>query len=62
MPLPDVSEISEALSLVHLSVKEGSDEDPAMQISFPRAVDEKGRIAQDALRLHYSTKTRLPIA
>src|SRR5205807_972933 len=61
MTLPDISEISEALSLIQLSVKEGSDEDPAVQIAFRPALDEKGRIAQEApLWLHYSSKTKLP--
>jgi len=61
MPLPDVQEIRETLSLVELSLRKGSDDDPAVQIAFRPAVDEKGRVAQDSpLWLHYSAKTKLP--
>jgi hypothetical protein len=61
MPLPKIPEIREALSLVELFPRKGSDDDPAVQIAFPPAIDEKGRAAQDsALWLHYSAKTKLP--
>lgn len=61
MSLPDVPEIRETLSLVELSPRKASDDDPAVQIAFRPVAYEKARVTQNSpLWLQYSTKTKLP--
>jgi Apea-like HEPN len=61
MSLPDVPEIREILSQIQLSARKASDQDTAIQIPSPPAVDETGQVNQNApLWLHYPAETKLP--
>lgn len=62
MPLPDVPEIRDALSLIDLSPSKPIGATSAVQLPSRPAIDQAGQVYQEPpLWLHYSPRARIPL-